>query len=236
MDALLWLWHHLPVDLILEVIALDAADARAARDGGADRIELVADMRRAGLSPSVETFASVRAAVDLPVRVMLRDQPGYALSDATGLRAHARALRRAGADQFVLGFLDRRGAIDAGAVDAVLDAIGGCPWTFHRALDHAADRSAAWRALNDLPGLDHVLTAGHPDGVGAGLGTLRSEAGDGTGPPLLAGGGLRAEHVQPLRAAGVRAFHSGTAVRAGGHWDAPVDAELVARLRGRLDG
>ena len=57
---------------ILEVIALDAADARAARDGGADRIELVADMRRQGLTPAVATFAAVRAAVGIPVRVMLR--------------------------------------------------------------------------------------------------------------------------------------------------------------------
>jgi copper homeostasis protein len=220
-----------PVSLILEVIALDAADARAARDGGADRVELVADMDHDGLAPAVETFAAVRAAVDLPVRVMLRDQEGYALSDATGLRNHALALRRAGADQFVLGFLDHRRAVDLTAVETMLDAIDGCPWTFHRALDHAADRSAAWRALSCLPGLDYVLTAGCPAGVGAGIATLRSEAGDGTGPHLLVGGGLRAEHVGPLRAAGVHAFHSGRAVRPGGRWDAPVDAALVARWR-----
>jgi copper homeostasis protein len=229
------LWQHRPVGLILEVIALDAADARAARDGGADRVELVADIRSAGLTPSVETFAAVRAAVDLPVRVMLRDQPGYALSDATGLRAHARALRRAGADEFVLGFLDHRGGVDLAAVEAVLDTIDGCPWTFHRALDHAADRSAAWRALSGLPGLDYVLTGGGPDGVGAGIATLRSEAGDRTGPRLLAGGGLRAEHVRPLRSAGIRAFHSGSAVRPGGRWHAPVDAALVAGWRVGLD-
>src|SRR3954471_6181385 len=70
---------------ILEVIALDATDARAARAGGADRVELVADMRRQGLTPSIATFAAVRAAVDLPVRVMLRAEDGYALSDPAAL-------------------------------------------------------------------------------------------------------------------------------------------------------
>jgi copper homeostasis protein len=239
------------VELILEVIALDAADARAARDGGADRIELVSDMRRQGLTPELATFDAVRAAVDLPVRVMLRDQDGYALEHVAALRTAATALRRAGADQFVLGFLDARGAVDLAATEAVLEAIDGCRWTFHRAIDHATDRAAAWHTLAGLPGLDQVLTAGSPQGVSAGLPTLQAEAthlttrpGDPDRPPngpaaprppgILAGGGLRREHVAPLLAAGVRAFHSGGAVRAGNRWDAPVDPTLVAEWRAHL--
>jgi len=218
---------------ILEVIALDAADARAAQSGGADRIELVSDMVSAGLTPDVETFAAVRAAVDLPVRVMLRNRSGYGLSDATGLSAEVEALRQAGADQFVLGFLDPGGAVDVASVEAVLDAIGGCPWTFHRAFDHTTDRTAGWRALAGLPGLDFVLTAGGPAGVADGIATLAAEAR--AAPRILAGGGLRPEHVAPLRAAGVDAFHTGAAVRPGGRWDQPVDAALVRGWRIRLD-
>jgi copper homeostasis protein len=225
------------VELILEVIALDAADARAARDGGADRLELVANMSRQGLTPDLATFAAVRAAVDLPVRVMLRNQGGYALEHVEALQAAATALRQAGADQFVLGFLDPASAVDIAATEAVLEAIEGCPWTFHRALDHATDRAAAWHALAGLPGLDQVLTAGSPDGVSAGLPTLQAEATRLTPralPGILAGGGLRQEHVAPLLAAGVRAFHSGGAVRTGNRWDAPVDPALVADWRAHL--
>lgn len=36
---------------LLEVIALDAADAIAAQSGGADRLELVTDMAADGLTP-----------------------------------------------------------------------------------------------------------------------------------------------------------------------------------------
>jgi copper homeostasis protein len=226
--------HSVVPKPILEVIALNAADARAAQDGGADRIELVADMAQGGLTPDIATFAAVRAAVDLPVRVMLRDISGYALSNATGLTAQAAALRRAGADQFVLGFLDSRGAVDAAALALVLGTIDGCPWTFHRALDHAADRSAAWRALDGLPGLDFVLTAGGPGPVADGIGTLATEAA-GTGPRILAGGGLRAPHVAPLRAAGIDAFHTGSAVRPGGRWAEPVSADLVRAWREHVD-
>jgi copper homeostasis protein len=217
---------------ILEVIALDAADARAAKAGGADRIELVADMRRQGLTPPVATFAAVREAVDLPVRVMLRAEDGYALSDPGALVEAATGLRAAGADEFVLGFLDARAAVDLAAVEAVLGAIEGCRWTFHRALDHTADRPAARRALAGLPGLDCVLTAGSPATVEEGLATLTAEA---AAPPrVLAGGGLRRHHLAPLLAAGVDAFHTGSAVRPGGRWDAPVDPALVEGWRAAL--
>jgi copper homeostasis protein len=217
---------------ILEVIAVTAVDARAAADGGADRIELVAAMRHQGLTPSVATFTAVRSAVDLPLRVMLRSAPGYAAGNTDELCAAAAALRTAGADEFVLGFLDEDGAVDLAAVKAVAGAIEGCRWTFHRALDHAADRSAARRDLAGLPGLDFVLTAGGPGGVAEGLQTLIAEAG--AWPQVLAGGGLRESHLAGLLGAGVTAFHTGSAVRPGGSWDAPVDARLVEAWRAAL--
>ena len=217
-----------PVKPILEVIALTAADACAAQDGGADRIELVTAMDQAGLTPSIETFLQVKAATDLPLRVMLRNQDGYGHS--ADLAASAAALRAAGADQFVLGFLDGTGAVDL----PTLPALDGCPWTFHRALDHAADRAAALAVIRGLSGVDCVLTAGSPQGVGAGLEVLLAEARAGRGPRILAGGGLRREHVGPLAAAGVDAFHVGSGVRRGG-WTTPVDAALVAQWRSLID-
>jgi copper homeostasis protein len=221
---------------LLEVIALDAADAGHARDGGADRIELVSDMAAAGLSPSPSTVAAVRAAVDLPVRVMLRVRPDFAAGDLDALRRTAEELRAAGADEFVLGFLTASGHVDVAAVRELLDTLDGAPWTFHRAIDHAADRAAAWSALAGLPGLDTVLTSGAPTGLPDGLRTILAEAGTGRagGPRLLAGGGLRDEHLGPLRAAGVTALHSGSAMRRGRSWTGPVDPDLVQRLRTRL--
>jgi copper homeostasis protein len=216
---------------ILEVIALDAADAVAAQAGGADRIELVSGMRHGGLTPTVETYERVRAVTDLPVRVMLRSTPGYAYSP--GPAAAAAEFRAAGADEFVLGFLDPAGAVDRAAVENVLTALGGCRWTFHRALDHAADRAAARAALAGLPGLDFVLTAGAPTGVADGLAVLAAEAR--SEPRILAGGGLHPGHVAPLAASGVDAFHIGTGARPDGRWDRPADAGRIREWRARLD-
>lgn len=223
---------------VLEVIALDVEDAVAAQAGGADRLELVTDMAADGLSPAPATVARIRAAVDIDLRVMLRLADGFAAGDVDGLVRVAGGLREAGADQFVLGFLDADGAVHLAAVERVVQALDGCAWTFHRAIDRAADRDALRKQLADLPGLDTYLTAGAAGGVDEGLPTLVAEAGrrgePGYGQTLLVGGGLRLEHVPRLRAAGIDAFHIGGAARHSG-WEGPVSEGAVREWRRALD-
>ncbi|MDI3418107.1 copper homeostasis protein CutC [Streptomyces luteolus] len=227
---------------VLEVIALDARDAVAAQAGGADRLELVTDMAADGLTPGLADFAEIRAAVDISLRVMLRASDGFAAGGAEGVAAlvrDARALRAEGADEFVLGFLDETGGPDLGAVEEVVGALDGARWTFHRAIDRAADRDALRKQLADLPGLDTYLTAGSARGVADGLPVLLAEAGR-VGEPgyrqqILVGGGLELDHVPQLRAAGIDAFHIGGAARPEG-WGAGVSAEAVALWRAVVDG
>ena len=225
---------------LLEVIALGPEDAVAACAGGADRLEVVADMHADGLTPARETFARIRAAVDVPLRVMLRAAEGFGVGDPYVVCASAVALCAEGADEFVLGFLDRHGHPDLVATEMVVGEIEGCAWTFHRAIDHSADRHETRRLVAELPGLDAYLTAGSPQGVGDGLAVLlddaaRTVAGEpGYEPRIVAGGGLRLEHLPALRAGGIDAFHIGGAARPGG-WSGPVDATAVRRWRESLD-
>ncbi|MFD4023957.1 copper homeostasis protein CutC [Streptomyces sp. NPDC058576] len=223
---------------VLEVIALDAEDAVAAQAGGADRLELVTDMAADGLTPSRETFAAIRSAVDIPLRVMLRVADGFAAGDIEVLVGKAHELRAAGADEFVFGFLDAEDHADLVAVERLVAELDGCRWTFHRAIDRAADRDALRKQLADLPGLDTFLTAGSPAGVDAGIPTLLAEAAR-TGEPgyqaqVLVGGGLHLHHLPRLRAAGIDAVHIGGAARPRG-WSAPVDAAAVREWREALD-
>ncbi|MFD3516095.1 copper homeostasis protein CutC [Streptomyces sp. NPDC058657] len=226
---------------VLEVIALTAEDAVAAQSGGADRLELVTDMAADGLTPPRETFAAIRAAVDIPLRVMLRAADGFAAGsaqDMEGLVEAARGLRAEGAEEFVLGFLDQDGNADLVAVERLLAELEGCRWTFHRAVDRAADRDATRKSLADLPGLDTYLTAGAASGVDAGLATLLAEAArsgePGYAPQLLVGGGLRLDHLPVLREAGINAFHIGGAARPEG-WTSPVSAAAVNTWRHTLE-
>ncbi|GAB2744531.1 copper homeostasis protein CutC [Amycolatopsis magusensis] len=212
---------------LLEVIALDARDAEQAQLGGADRVELVTDMALDGLTPSDAVVREVLAATDLPVRVMLRESGSFLAANLDALRARANELLALGAKEFVLGFLTEEGRVDELATRALVRDLQGASWTFHRAVDNARDVRGAYARAARL-GCDTILTAGHADGVTEGARVLEQLASHEEPPMLMAGGGLRADHVARLREAGVRAFHVGSGVRPLG-WVEPVDADAVRR-------
>lgn len=234
-------WGPMSKRAVLEVIALDVEDAVAAQAGGADRLEVVADMAADGLTPPVAVLTGIRAAVDISLRVMVRLADGFAAGaakDVDRLVRTAGELREAGAEEFVLGFLDAQGSVDLAAVERIVAELDGCPWTFHRALDHADDRDAVRKQLDGLPGLDTYLTAGSAAGVDDGLPTLLAEAARHAEPgyeqQLLVGGGLRLDHVPLLRSAGLDAFHIGGAARPHG-WTGPVSEQSVREWRRTVD-
>ncbi|ROR96604.1 copper homeostasis protein CutC [Salana multivorans] len=219
---------------LLEVIALSALDAERAERGGADRLEVVGTMDDDGLSPDPSLVAEIAAATGLPLRVMVRARAGFGTDgeELARLRGLAVAYRGAGADGLVLGFLDATGAVDVDAVTEIVGATDG-PWTFHRAIDACPEPDRAWAVLHGLPRLDQVLTAGSTRGVGDGLTALlrRAETDEPARSRILAGGGLRPEHVPVLAQSGITAFHIGSAARPDGSFAAPVDAALVRGWR-----
>lgn len=215
---------------LLEVIALDENDAIAAERGGADRLEVVTSMESDGLTPKAETVERILAAVDIPVRVMLRPHEGFAVGSGELSRLLEKAARFAelGAEGFVCGFLDERGELDTEAMVELLPAMAGRPWTLHRAFDHCRNREAALSAAAALGGCDTLLTAGSPAGLADGLEAvcdLAAGSGRPEAPRIMAGGGLRPDLVGRLAAAGVDAFHIGSAAREG--WDDTIHTELV---------
>ena len=56
----------------LEVIASTLEDGVAAEAGGADRLEVVRDLDRGGLTPAIALVEALLARVRLPLRVMVR--------------------------------------------------------------------------------------------------------------------------------------------------------------------
>lgn len=221
---------------MLEVIVTDVADARAAADGGADRLELVADPRRGGMTPSPGTVSAVLAATDLPVRVMVRRTESHALSEhmAATLCRDVESLPMA--TEFVCGGIDLPG-VPSLALEPVIAAFGRRRWTFHRALDDAPDLLAASTAAVLLPGCDQVLTAGHPAGVDAGMPRLRAVLRDpDLAAFLLIGGGVTLGNLPAVLTAGARGVHLGRSVREDGTWDRPVSSQSVRTAADMVHG
>ncbi|MEC7583191.1 MAG: copper homeostasis protein CutC [Planctomycetota bacterium] len=215
---------------VLVEIAVDSVTgAQAAANGGADRIELCADLAAGGLTPSLGLLETVKRTVELPVHAMLRPRAGNFLYDDgewQTILADLEALAAAGADGFVFGSLHPDGTIDEGRTRALCQAAGPLPRTFHRAFDHSADAAAALETLIDL-GIERVLTSGQqrtaPRGKAC-LAGLVEQARDRI--VVMAGAGIRDDNVVDLvQQTRIPEVHlSAGASRPGGmqHWPADV--------------
>ena len=224
--------------ILLEVIVQTADDARAAEAGGADRLEVVRDINRDGLTPSIDVVRSIQAATRLPLRVMVRESATFTVSDATELavlRRRAAQLAALGVDGLVLGFT-RGHDVDLMTTRAVLGDLPTVVVTFHRAFDRVLDPVAGLEALRRVPQIDRVLTSGGDADWASRCAALRRYADRAPGLTLIAGGGVDEAALALIAAtACVREVHVGRAARDPEKRDAPVSADRVRRLRETLD-
>jgi copper homeostasis protein len=222
--------------MVIEVIAQSVADAVAAEKGGADRLELVRELEQEGLTPPPELVRAVRAAVRIPVYVMVRPWHRFTLEmgERYQVVAEARAVVAAGAHGIVFGYLDGASAPDAAALAAVRAAAGpGIGLTFHRAFDRLADPHAALPLLA-AHGIERVLTSGGAPTALEGQAALRAlvPLAAAHGVVVMAGGGLTPENVAALvKETQVDEVHFGTGVHQPSSRTAPVSHELVAAAR-----
>ena len=219
---------------LLEVIACSVADARAAAEGGATRLEVVRDLAAGGLTPPPELVAAIRQATVLPLRIMLRETPSFTLDREEDLGRMIDAGRRfldLGAEGLVLGFL-REGVLDEATLGRVLDALPDAAVTLHHAFDALSEPRRTLAGLERFPQIDWVLTRGRVADLEQSVASLRSfrrAAPPGVG--ILCGGGMDTTTIPVIRSAtGLRSFHVGRAARSPEEPHGAVDAAKVAAL------
>ena len=204
---------------VLEVCVDSTASALAAKRGGADRLELCADLIVGGTTPSLTLVQQVKAETGLPVRALLRPRFGdfcYDSYELAQMEQLAAELVEAGADGIVTGVLTPEGALDAGAMQPIYAAArraaekAGRPvaCTLHRAFDVCADPFAALETARSM-GLCTILTSGQAARAPQGAALLRQLTEQaGKDVEILAGAGVSAQNIPVLAAqTGVRAFH-----------------------------
>lgn len=197
--------------IVIEVAIDSVAGARAAAAAGASRLELCQCLEQGGLTPSRGLLDAVKAAVRLPVFVMIRPRPGDFLYDDDEFAVMVRdttQLRADGADGIVSGALLANGELDRSRLRELRLATGPAPFTCHRAFDLCADAARAIDSLVEL-GVPRVLTSGQASSAPAGAAALRAivrHAADRL--MVMAGAGVRDANVRDLVAAtGVREVH-----------------------------
>lgn len=227
---------------VLEICVDGISDFDAAVDGGADRIELCAALEVEGLTPSRALLEHARGRV--ATVAMLRNRPGdFVLSarDVEAMRREARMLRELDVRAVVLGMLTPERRLDTSALRCMRDELGDeVDLVFHRAFDlvPASRHEEAFAAFAEL-GVSRVLTSGGPGSIAQHLESFTGivDAARARGLHVLAGGGLRVEHIADLHRAGVREFHASARPRdADGSLSGGIDVEIVRALRRAIDG
>jgi len=227
--------------MILEVIACSVADAIEAKEGGAARLEIVSALDRGGLTPPVELVRAIKDAVDLPLRVMVRESDGYQTSgeaEIEKLCAAADQFSRLDVDGLVLGFLKGK-TIDLDLTARVLAVAPKLKATFHHAFEDAADQLQAVREIKTLSQVDRILSHGGSGDLEARRQRLDAYV-HAAAPEItiIAGGGrIDSRAIALLRdTSAVREFHVGRAARRGFRVDGEVQSELVRALVNGLHG
>jgi copper homeostasis protein len=226
------------MSVLVEACVDSVGSAVAAERGGARRLELCDNLSDGGTTPSAGMISAAKAAVRIPVFVIVRPRGGdfvYSDVELGVMRLDIEAARMLGADGVVIGVLTTDGRVDVEHTRPLVDAAAGLPVTFHRAFDHARDLPQALEALMAL-GVARVLTSGGApsalEGV-ATIGGLVKRAGGSI--VVMAGGSIREENVQEVvQRSGVSEVHvRGTRV-AGGASAAPTAAQSGIRFRKAL--
>ena len=224
---------------LLEVIVCSVTDAIEAERGGANRLEIVKDLKRGGLTPSFELVEEIKRAVDLPVRVMLRESVGFETSGEDEIDRLCLAAERFASlqvDGFVLGFL-KDGEVDVQLTQRLLACAPHVRATFHHAFEDSKDKLRALSDIKRLPQVDRVLSSGGTDDLESRVQRL-GEYEKAAAPELtiLAGGGVNGDAILEIgRRTHIREFHVGRAARAQFEVEGDVQATLVRSLVKRLN-
>ena len=203
--------------MLIEICAYSVDDCLAAQRAGADRIELCAGRTEGGITPSIGLIRQVRAAVTLPVNVMIRPRGGdflYSPAELAVMEADIDAARDAGADGVVLGTLLPTGKVDRDTTRRLVARAHPLPVTFHRAFDLTDNAADALETLIDL-GISTVLTSGQQAKAPDALPMLERLATQAAGRiVIMAGSGVNGGNAARLAQTGVSALHLSGSVAA----------------------
>lgn len=196
----------------LEVCIDRLESALAARDGGADRIEVCGALSVGGTTPSYGLTEDCASLGGLEVMMMIRPHAGgfsYGKDELGTMMRDIQVAKKLGVHGVVLGALRADGHVDSEVCQRLIDSARPLSITFHRAFDLTPDPIEALDVLLNL-GVDRLLTSGHASTAMKGVKVIRELVQRaGTGLSVMAGAGIHAQDIAALvRATGVREIHA----------------------------
>ena len=208
------------MNYIIELATSDFLTTRSAVEGGADRIELCANLAEGGTTPSYAHVKKCREAFSIPLFPIIRPRGGdflYNKDEFDIMKNDIKLCKELGCDGIVIGLLNMDGTIDVARTSELIELAYPLEVTFHRAFDRCKDPLAALEELIET-GCQRILTSGQQlsvssnepiaDSKAAELIAELNRSADGR-IIIMPGSGVRKENIKILaEKTGCIEFHS----------------------------
>jgi copper homeostasis protein len=197
---------------VLEIATSDFETTRSAVEGGADRIELCANLGEGGTTPSYGTIYQCRESFDVLLYPIIRPRGGdflYTDGEYETMLHDVKLCKQLGCDGIVIGLLNEDGAVDIKRTAALIDIAYPMGVTFHRAFDRCRDAFEALEQLVQI-GCERILTSGQQPTVNEGMDLIAAlnKIADHR-ITIMPGSGVRKENIGALaEKTGCTEFHS----------------------------
>ena len=197
---------------IIEIATSDFTTTQSAVEGGADRIELCANLYEGGTTPSYGQVKKCREAFQVSLFPIIRPRGGdflYTDAEFQIMMNDVKLCKELNCDGIVIGLLNADGTIDVKRTSKLIETAYPLGVTFHRAFDRCRDPFEAMEQLIGI-GCERILTSGQqpaaPDGVEL-IAQLNEAADDRI--IIMPGSGVRKENIKMLaEKTGCMEFHS----------------------------
>jgi copper homeostasis protein len=196
----------------IEIASSDFSTTLAAIRGGADRIELCANLAEGGTTPSYGTINQCVGHFDVLIYTIIRPRGGdflYTDEEFEIMQHDVKLCKQLGCDGIVVGVLNTDGSIDVKRTDALIELAYPMGATFHRAFDRCSDPFQAMEQLIEI-GCERILTSGQQPGAPEGVKLLaKLQTAADHRIIIMPGSGVRKENIKMLAdETGCTEFHS----------------------------
>ena len=186
---------------IIEIATTDFETTRNAIEGGADRIELCANLNEGGTTPSKGMIEQCRKIFNVPLFPIIRPRGGdflYTEDEFQIMVQDIRYCKDVGCEGVVTGLLDQDGNIDLRRMEMLINAAYPMDISFHRSFDRCNDPFKALEELINL-GCQRILTSGQQPAAPEGKDLIRDliTAAD-KRIIIMPGSGVRKENIKEL--------------------------------------
>ena len=196
---------------ILECCVDSVESAIAAKNGGADRLELCQGLVIGGVTPGTALFQEIKNQMDIRIHALMRPRFGdfcYTDAEFSMIKHAVEDFRKMGAEGVVFGVLKPDGTLNMEQMKELMEAAGDMSVTLHRAFDVCVDPIETMEQAISL-GINTILTSGQRNVCLQGADLLKELVEKSQGRiTIQAGSGVGAEVIRQLYPlTGIKAYH-----------------------------